>query len=460
MEEVLEISENTPYQSVLIMGGEQQACIKGETLFHIENGQLTFLFFIVDEEPLKAGLEAFAASWDTAPPLELRIPGRDFVYPARINNFPTGVSTDKRRKIGGYITTSTYGASSRTSDVVNIWLRGIPTGWRGSKSWTHYEGISREQIRHEDNGEAILPASSSLGLTALGGFTLRAGSWTTTLREIPIKDRTDVEVGHICTITKEGGAMTSESVKAFTDENLFPYLSFVFGKRIRYDQIMGGAWAIVPRQRKNIPMTLNHNWFLKSWHNVDLSSPFQAYFNLAPEVKTHWRKVIDHYAASEEIMGTLGEAAIAASVSFSSLEALTRSFISTYACRNQWLKKDLRLKNGKGIIQAVEMVAQKEFSTQGTVVEQASRAVYNVRNQTMHLDLKDDEDAQNAYHRWNSSQALIEILMLAKMGLTKITNRTSLGTFEVMGQDMYKDIRKEELVLGSTESQPEAGKPE
>ena len=421
---------------------------------------MAFLFFIDDEEPLEAGPEAFAASSSPTTPLELRIPNRDFAYPVRINMLPAGVSTNKRRKMGGHITTSTYGASSTTSDVVNIWLRGIPTGWPGSESWTHYEVISCEPIRHEENGEAILPAGSSWGFTALGGFTLRAGSWTTTLREIPIKDRTDVEVGHICTITKEGGAMTSESIKTFVDENLFPYLSFVFGRNIRYDQINGGAWAIVPRGPKDRTKTVNGNWFLGSRHDVDLSSPFQTYCNLAHEVKAHWQRVIDHYATSEEIMGTLGETAIAASVSFAALEGLTRSFISTYAERDEWLNKDLTLKRGKRIIDAIEIVAKEELGAHEKVFKQASQDIYNVRNQTMHLDLKADEDARNAYHRWNSSQALIEILMLTKIGLAEIPNRTAPGTFKVMGQDMYKDIRKEELDLRPTESQTEPGKPE
>ena len=63
----------------------------------------------------------------------------------------------------------------------------------------------------------------------------------------------------------------------------------------------------------------------------------------------------------------------------------------------------------------------------------------------MHVDLKSDEDWQNAFHRWNSSQALIEILLLGKMGLTQIPNRTSHGKFEVMGKDMYEEVRQEEL---------------
>ena len=298
--------------------------------------------------------------------------------------------------------------------------------------------------------------------TVLGGFTLREGSWTTTLREIPIKDRTDVEAGHICTITKEGGAMTSESVRTFVDENLFPYLSFVFGRKIRYDQIMGGAWAIVPRQRKNIPRTLNSNWFLGSRHDVDLSSPFQAYCNLAHEAKTHWQRVIDHYAMSEEIMGTLGETAN------SRIGQLCRTGgVNTFVHQHLRLSEPMaeegpEPETWKGNYQRNRNGRQgRTWCPRKRCFKQASQDIYNVRNQTMHLDLKADEDAKNAYHRWNSSQALIEILMLAKIGPDrKYRIETAYGKFEVMGQDMYKDIRKEALDLRQTESEPEAGKPE
>ena len=355
LKKVLSISENTPYQGVLAIAGEDERDVKGEALFNVENGELTFRFFLDDEEPGKAGPEAYAASSHTTTRLELRIPSLDFAYPAVITELPTGVVANQGREIRGCIATNFYGTSNTTSQVVSIWLRGIPTGWFGTDNLTHYQGITHERIRFEDNGEAVLPNSRSLSVTTLSGFTLRAGTWITTIREIPIKDRPEVDITHICTITKGDGAMTSESVesvKGFIYENLFPFLSFVFGRKIRYDQIMGGEWVIAPRKQTTETKTLNGNWFLRSRHNIDLASLFRAYCDLPPDVKPHWQRVIDQYAKSEEIMGTLREPAIAASVSFASLEGLTRSIISTYAQKSQWLKNDLSLKPGKGIIKA------------------------------------------------------------------------------------------------------------
>ena len=52
----------------------------------------------------------------------------------------------------------------------------------------------------------------------------------------------------------------------------------------------------------------------------------------------------------------------------------------------------------------------------------------------------------NAYHRWNASQALIEILLLSKMGLKEIPNRTEYPRFAIMGLDMYKYVRGETIL--------------
>ena len=457
LQKVLSIDENTPYHGVLTTTGNHQQCIKGTTLFLMQGGELVFRFFIDDAEPWEAALKIVSASSSRTTSLELRIPSQDFAYASTITR-----TSGRDEWLEGRIATDLFGTPDVSSNSATVWLRGIPTRWFGPENWAQYHWTTREHPRWLVNGEVILPASSSPGFTALGGFTLQTDSWTTILREIPAKDRTDPEVCHLCTIRPVDGPMTAELARKFIEEDLFPFLAFVFGRKIRCTQILGGPWAIVPAQQKNIPTTLNRNWFLGSRPAPSLnpSNSFQSYLNLAPEVKTHWRRVIDQYTTSEEIMGTLGETEVAASVSFSALEGLTRSFISTYEVKDEWLDKNLKLKQGKGIIKAVEMVAEKELGAHETVFEQASRAVYTVRNQTMHLDLKAERDGYNAYHRWNSSQTLIEILTLAKLGMREIPNRTAHGTYNILGRDMYEEVRKEELVFDRTEPPPEVGRSE
>ena len=219
LKKVLSISENTPYQGALAIAGEDERDVKGEALFKVENGELTFRFFLDDEEPREARLKAFAASGHTPTRLELRIPSRDFAYPAVITELPAGGATSQGQEIRGCIATNFHGTSNTTSQVVSILLRGIPTGRFGTDNWTHYQGITHERIRFEDNGETVLPDSISLSVAKLSGFTLRAGSWTTTVREIPIKDRPEVEITHICAITKDDGGITGESAEEFIYDN-------------------------------------------------------------------------------------------------------------------------------------------------------------------------------------------------------------------------------------------------
>ena len=450
LDRILSVSEDTPYHSNLATPTGEELSIEGDTVFRLENGRLTFQFFFDSEEPYTAGYKALAASQSTNPPLILRIPSRDFAYPARILSTPTHAATNERTKMRGFIDSTSFGSATEALDSVNIRLRGVPAGWHGNGNWTHYQGVSSEPLRYEESGEVILPSRQTMGVTRLSGFTLKTtDGWTIELREIPISERTDPEVGHSCLIRKDLDMLTGELVSKFLEEDLLPFLSFVFGQNIRCDQITADRWVQINSRSPVSLKTMQGNWFLRSRGSINLSPLFQHFCRLTHDDKNHWKKIIDKYAASEETMGTLGEAEIAASVSFAALEGLTRSIISTYSDKHQWLDNRLRLRKGKGgIVKAVEMVAEREFGRQSKTFRKASEEVYKVRNATMHMDLMADEDRRNAYHRWNSSQALIEILLLGKMGLQHIPNRTAHGKFEVMGIDMYEGMRKEELHFG------------
>ena len=445
---VLAISEDRPYHSELTVTGEQDLSMKGESIFHLENGGLKFWFYINDEEPFTASFEAFAASRHKQSPLTLKISSRDFTYPARITTVPSGCPNGDRTKIEGFIDSTTFGSPTDTLNRVDIWLRGLPTGWYGPRKWTHYEGVTRDSINYKNDGQTILPAEGSPSVTALGGFTLKADGWTTSLREVHQSERMPSEVSHLCGITRDDNTLTGDSAKRFIEDHLDPFLCFVFARKIQYEQIAGTGWAMMPLRRSIIPHgTMARNWFLSVRGAIELTPLFEGFFRLPPEVKEHWRKVIYQYAASEEIMATLGEAAIAASVSFASLEGLTRSIISIHADRDQWLNKDLSLKRGKHIIEAIEWIAKRAFGTHSDTFKRASDNIRKIRNSTMHLDLTVLVGAENAYHRWNASQALIEVLLLSMMGLEQIPNRTLHGKFEIMGKDMYEGVRKEELNL-------------
>ena len=66
-----------------------------------------------------------------------------------------------------------------------------------------------------------------------------------------------------------------------------------------------------------------------------------------------------------------------------------------------------------------------------------------LRDTTVHLDLNAEEDGRNAYFRWKNCQSLIEVILLAKLGLERIPNRTQPGKFNVMGKDILWEQRAE-----------------
>ena len=104
---------------------------------------------------------------------------------------------------------------------------------------------------------------------------------------------------------------------------------------------------------------------------------------------------------SETIMGSLGLVEESTTLSFSGLEGLTRSLISTYPCRDRCLnEKTLSFKRGRRIQEAIELVIEREL---GKVHQQEVlvKAMRDVRNSTAHTDLNSDEpEPQETYYRW------------------------------------------------------------
>ena len=452
LHQVMSIEEDSPYQGNLTanaqssegdaVSADEMLTVEGIAVFRMENGALCFQFFVNGNDLRDAPYEAFRAR-----KMKLSIPACDFVQPIVITGLSGDASTLK-----GQVNVEFFGENSVPLSSITIQLTGLPKKWFGTDNWIHYEIMSTDHLQKQEDGTVIIP-NGRVGFSALGGFTLKADGWTVRLREVPIGKGTNPSITHVCHLTNEDRPPTGAMTRNFLDENLFPFLSFVFGQHTRFHTIVGykngmDLWVCTQPQRETPLSTQQDNWFLRTWSGpTDLSPLFQQFYGLDLDVKKHWGKVIYQYANSEEIMGTLRDSALAASVSFAALEGLTRSTISTYPCKDEWLKDDLGLKPGKFVKDAIEMVAKRELGQHSRIFREASEQIYAVRNATFHTDLTSEEDPNNAYFRWNASQALVEILLLSQMGLEKIPNRTSLGTFNVKGKDMYEDIRKEELAF-------------
>ena len=454
LKQVLAIEEGTPYHSNLTAeaeppfddpcSGDVAIKMDGIAVFRLENGCLTFRFYVDDRGRFTTGYNALAAQKMT-----LHVPSRSFSHPAMI----LGMSGDAT-SLGGIVNAQAFGDEDAPLKGVTVWFSGIPQKWFGTYKQAHYEVVSKvEEVQIKENGTTVVP-SGRLGATALAGFELEADGWKVDLTEIPISLRSEPSIAHVCNISKENGRLTGAVAQDFLNENLFPFLDFTFGQNTRSCTVTGWnkdgktLWVRNFSQNETPRKTNQNNWFLR-YARTDPSPLFQHFYDLTSDTKRHWRKVIDQYADSEEIMGTFQKSALAASVSFAALEGLARSIISTYEpeIRKQWLKRDLSLAppQRKGIIDAIEMVAERELGPHSKIFREASKQIAAIRNATFHTDLTAEEDPVNAYYRWNASQALVEILLLSKMGLTEIINRTAFGKFNVMGKDVYADVRKEEL---------------
>lgn len=518
LEELLSISERTPYHSTLtvpkelrpqgqisksgkkdlaeegLISASDDLEISGIVIFQLGNGILTFEFFIDDSILDIDGLEAFSGSSKSETmesKVRLQISNLDFNYNVMITS-----SSDQRfyvdrngngfsppSPVKGHIITRSFGKSDEPLDQVGIWFYGPPERWYGNGNYRYYQGIIRnDEVVSAENDLDSIPINR-LSRRRLSTLEFSVDGWSVSLRKIPDEWRSDSNVTHFCKITRESIITKRKEFREFIKDNLLPFLNLLFGQSIFIQQIEGKQknsliWIEIFGQPKIFPKTYGENWFLRCeihgscFDSIELQ--FQHFYKLSAEIKKQWKKVIDHYVTSEEIVGTLGTTSafsIAASVSFSALEGLTRSIISEYQDRDQWLrgnlekdekvsgeaKEDLRLKKGKRILDAIKMVAQREFGKHSEVFAMASRQIRDVRNATMHLDLTSDENPRNAYFRWNASQALIEILLLKKMGMTEIPNRTALGTFRVMGEDMFANQRREELRFDQDHS--EGGSP-
>ena len=446
LQSVTSIVEETPYRSCLAAdcdsnSDDETVTIYGITIFRLVNGELTFRFFAEVDDWNFDLAKAFGKRRRT-----LRISSLDFEHPVLLNSLSV-----EHSNVQGVLCSEFFGKNDAQLSGATVQIVGLPRNWRGTENWAHYQVLSTEGVQKRDDGTLTIPNGRTLGMSTLGGFKLKSDGWTASVREIQNRHKTDSSITHLCNLTRENGPLTGETVQEFLDVDLIPFLAFVFGQKIRFHTMLGyldgrDVWVKTWPQSETPPKTRQENWFLRSaGYLIDLSPLFERFYRLAPDVKKHWRKVIDQYSTSEEVMGTLMNSPLAASVSFAALEGLVRAMINTYPRKDEWLKDDLSLKRGKSIIDAIEFVAKKELCKYSSTFRNAAEQISKIRNATFHTDLTSEDDPANAYFRWNASQALVEILLLSRMGLESIPNRTSPGDLYIKRRDILSDVRKGQL---------------
>ena len=456
------ITEGRPYQSALVAVGDGECNTPGIAVFHVKNGVVRFEFYVdrhMDPTDYLPLLEAAAASMQGTRGLEIEVPSENFRHNAVLTTLPTGLPYSGG-PLKGILTeptgvaASSFGEADRRVSSVVVELLDLPSDW-GDWEMTYLHATAKSRLEFTEGETHILVPAHTVSLRALSGCTIQAGGWMVEVQEIPSEIRDDPRVTHWCSITRSGGEMTGSAALEFFSKELFPFLCFVFGRNVQASSMTGVGWAKLRVVRPENIQTYGANWFLSTAvRRVDLQALFQVFHSQTAETKTHWRKIIDKYAESEEIIATLGNPETAETVSFAGLDGLVRSIIGGYPDKDQWLDNRLQLKGNlqkddggrAGIVDAIEMVLRRELGTKNPKLAESLSRLAKLRNSTSHTDLLSGPDWSDAYHRWNASQALIEILLLSKLGLQEIPNRTEYPRLGIMGLDVYKNVRGEAIL--------------
>ena len=451
---VLHISEGKPYHGYIkISGPDVELKFDGDVIFDLHRGNLNFEFY--PDYPISGVVNrdihtALAKSMQDAATTVLTIPSHDFEYEAILQSLPhegmrrTGVPID-RSVMKGLIRARHFGSPCVPLTSVSALLRYLPSDWY-IDDLRYHSGFDPDR----------------LGSTLLSAVTLTANGWEISLQEIPSHFDDANESTHAVNVSREDNSLfTGERVfDLLTDLN--PFLSFVFGQTVEFTVCIGSnradssypnqRWGfLIPHAKKDVVVNRKRNWFFKSrWQKADLSTLYRTYSDTSDERRRQLAKIMRFYAVSEDIVATLGEFEAAYSVSFSVLEGLIKFMISGYGdeISSEWLTKGGSLKRSKGIANAINLVLDRSISEtpdSGAIRENSLSLLKDVRNETVHMDPTAEDQGIGIYYRWNSVQALIEIILLAHLGMKHIPNRTIPPIANIMGEDTLAQARREQL---------------
>ena len=450
--QLLSIRENIPFQGTMVASSDEvESSVDGSVVFQIEKGRLRFEFYVAPESGDLSAIEVVLHGKDE---LRLEIPSQHFSRLVYINTTP--IVPDQLHPLVGHVESDYFGDDGATLSSATLYLASIPGGHWGAGNTFHRSHV-------EKGGER-----TASRMVRLNSQNLSGGGWTINLQEIPEINQDPSVATHTCTISRaDGRTFVGEELKGLLENDLRPFLALMFGQPIQFSMVEGHSssvngpslpWGTVfPRWPKENQSSVR-NWFTMMTSLGDVPSLFDAFCGLPDELKRHFHKVIRKYVTSETL-GHMSRAEMleeAASISFAGLEGLTRSIISTYPCRDKWLGNNLMLRRDKRIRDAAEMVLKKEL---GGLIDQDTlvSALASVRNATTHTDLEADvDDYTEILFRWEQCQFLIEALLLARLGLSEIPNRTTRGKFLIRGKDMFSSARQYEVrSVKGTEDEPE-----
>ena len=228
LQNLLAIEESSPYQcSIEAYTENAHRCLQGDVTFQVENGFLTFNFFLEgDGFDLEAHQLCAVAGQENAKTI-LSIPSQDFEYEVRILSLPhPGTMTVglpiNRYKMMGVLTAEHFGYDLAPLTSATMWFENLPD-FHGREALFYKSGITKSHDDHE----------TPMGFRLLGYLVLNAGGWSVNFNEIPREMRASHEESHICVVKREqGDHFTAQELTEFL-EDLLPFLSFAIGRDVR-----------------------------------------------------------------------------------------------------------------------------------------------------------------------------------------------------------------------------------
>ena len=451
---VLGVRSGMPYDAEMTLDGEP---VKGHVIFS-SKGAFTFDFYYTASFAM-ASLEHKFVLLDSPQTLKL-LHGKALKVNISGSHPSTMiVNMPYSSRMRGSIKDFYLGAEEEGLTSLAVYFGEIPARWNVPASRAYY-------YAHSDTP----PDVSQLGFTSLDSVDLKYKDWSVALREV-VEHQTIGGVRHIAFVTREQ-PFSGEDAKSFLEENLYPFLSFLFEHTPEAVQGVGHrehsiVWGFSSSRTCSKDRKALTNWFSETDRSCEPSGLFATFCDLDNEKKRILSNAMYYYAGSQEILSIASLPA--ATFSYSAFEGLVRwigytnddmreEFFRSGGSRKERIRQDQerRLKEDVSFIDLVMRVLDRMSlinNRPDSEVKGIVKSLRDVRDIIVHLTNPHDLSTEELYRTWNKTQFLVEALILRKLGYAgSVPNRTRMWKLVVDGEDLTKQERKKgELWLESSD---------
>ena len=446
------VYSGVPYEATISQGGKAQ---KGHVIFS-DKGRFTFDFFYGNDLNSYRFLPRGGDANLDISSLEEKMK----VHFSGVHPMPLSSGMVRMTRVSGELADTILGLEVEGLTSLTFFYAGIPTDWPASVPWSYLSGYTEEPDT----------SAEKLSWASIDAIVLQYRDWCVRLMALIENDVID-GVRHIAHVERKH-PFSGKEAEEFASTNLQPFLSFLFGSNPKVVFAYGTSdyrwlWGFYghdryPRDRRRIT-----NWFAKVDRDYDPSDIFARFCSLNVEDRNIMANMINHYAASEEIVSSATYLAVVGS--FSALEGLVRWIGYSHAdIREEFFLKpkgrkerdrqeqERRLAKYVSLPDVIVRVLECEnLIDEGRKndIKDVVKTLQDIRDSIAHVTIMHQWDGTQLYYAWNKSQFLVEALILRKLGYTgPVPNRTRMWKFVVDGEDLTKQERDEgELWLDSSD---------